>query len=79
MEKWSGVERRAVSQNYREVIDRLGEIDVKIGVVETKIDSLHDTNKDVKETLKDHGRLDLWVQGTFLTVLLFILGKLFIR
>lgn len=67
-----------MSSDYREVLDRLGAIDVKIGVVETKIDGLRDTNLLVKDELKEHGVWDRWIQGTLLVVLLAILGKVFI-
>lgn len=76
---WDGRERRAVSTDSAEIIDRLGQIDVKIGIVETKVDGLKETNRTVKEELREHGIRDLWVQGTLVTVLLFILGKLFTR
>lgn len=68
-----------MSVEYKEVLDRLGQIDVKIGVVETKVDSLHETNSFVKEELKNHSIQDHWVQGSILTVLLIILTKLFMK
>ncbi len=74
-----GMERRVVGQDYREVLERLGSIDVKIGIVETKVDGLRDTNLAVKEELRDHGIWDRWVQGTLLAVMLTILGKVFIK
>lgn len=76
---YDGRERRVVSSDQKEVLDRLGIIDVKIGIVETKIDGLRDTNIFVKEELKDHGIWDRWIQGTLLAMLLAILGKVFIK
>ena len=80
MGEWEGEERRKVmNSNYKEVIERLGSIDVKIGIVETKIYGLRDTAISVKDELKDHGILDRWVQGTLLAVLLAIMGKVFLK
>ena len=77
---WDGTERRATKTfNDQAILDRLGSIDVTIGIVETKIDGLHDTNLLVKEELKDHGIWDRWVQGTLLAVVLTILGKVFLK
>ncbi len=77
---WDGTERRATKTfNDQAILDRLGSIDVTIGIVETKIDGLHDTNLLVKEELKDHGIWDRWVQGTLLAVALTILGKVFLK
>lgn len=76
---WDGKERRRVNGEHKEVLDRLGAIDVKIGIVETKIDALRDTNIVVKEELRDHGIWDRWIQGTLLVVLLAIMGKVFIK
>ena len=79
MKEWSGEERRVVNADYKEVIDRLCAIDVKVGIIETKVDGLRDTNLSVKEELKEHGVWDRWVQGTLLTILLLILGKVFLK
>lgn len=79
MSEWDGRERRMVSADYKEVIERLGTIDVKIGIVETKVDGLKDTNNIVKNELREHGILDRWVQGTLLAVLLAIFGKVFFK
>ena len=74
---WDGKERRGMSQDYKEVLDRLGSIDVKIGVVETKLDSLGNTNKSVRDELIEHTRVDHWVFGIIITILLTVAIKVF--
>lgn len=65
-----------MTQDYKEVIDRLGSIDVKLGILDTKVDGLHETNNSVKDDLKEHGVRDMWIQGTLITLVLAILGLL---
>ena len=78
-EHWDGKERRGMSQDYKEVLDRLGSIDVKIGVVETKLDGLGETNKLVRNELVDHTKVDHWVFGIIITILLTVAIKVFTK
>lgn len=67
------------STEHRELLDRLGAIDVQQGIILTKIDGLHETSRAVKEDLKNHETMDRWIQGSILTILLVILTKLFVH
>ncbi len=76
---WDGQERRRINGEHKELLERLSAIDVNVAVVKTKLDNLHDTNIAVKDDLKSHQGLDLWIQGSILTILLVILTRMFVH
>jgi len=77
MTTWDGKEHRRVNGEHKELLDRLGNIDVKVGIVETKIDGLVLTNMSVKDDLSKHETMDRWIDMFFLSILVAILMKLF--